>query len=822
MGKKKRRKYKKSKWKKWLKKNKVIVILILSALFLFFFFFGAKTVLYINFLLGNDIVVKLNVDKADISLLHGQEENISFEASVKTNPFCTSECESTFKDISKGNFIEHDKFILKPRKPLLKQYIIKPTQLGTGQNLYRFDMECYAKSTVLCNTDEQPTTRSILITVKYDLTEEEKLLKNNLKEQLGNLTQTLSELQGTQLIFNGVVNELNKTTLVDKLEEELIYVQNKIDNHIAEILLLKEIWEKQDYYMLEKEFQNVNNEVKTIKKKKIELNNILFDFISSYNVLIQDMNTTKGQLEELKDIFLTNQTFALEINRTIEEFNNAVTIFKNKNTITEKEIAVNQISNKTKLLQQSISQEIKKETLRRELELDVSYDALCEVNGLCIQHPSIEERANQTLFELNKACAAVESLKGINTELNNSMQNASVNLSYPNEDAFWENISLKVKNIKQNIINNYLDELPENATNTELIKELVMQKPLVESGNYPNYNLTPALVIELVKQQPQTCDILDITLTDLKEFDINGVEVKEITPINLGIIFEEPLPKCCVFGKCNVCCITEDCINNPLTFPVVLLHGHAVNKDVSAEYSLEGFNKIQKKLEDDGYISAGTITLYTTKDSPEGVWGLPGVPLTIRASYYFDIFKQPDNYVVVQTKSENIDTYAIRLKELIDTIKYKTGKPKVNLVAFSMGGLVARRYIQIFGTDNVEKLILIGVPNKGIVGNIADYCPIIGEKRECKDMNADSLFINKLNRGPLPNIPIYNIVGTGCRMGDKLGDGAVLEDHALLEGVNNYVINGTCSSKIKPLHLDLRDTDLYPKTYEIIINALKE
>ncbi|MBW2974429.1 alpha/beta fold hydrolase, partial [Candidatus Woesearchaeota archaeon] len=184
--------------------------------------------------------------------------------------------------------------------------------------------------------------------------------------------------------------------------------------------------------------------------------------------------------------------------------------------------------------------------------------------------------------------------------------------------------------------------------------------------------------------------------------------------------------------------------------------------------------------------------------------------------------EEPENYVVVHVKSENIDTYSIRLKEVLDLIRYKTGKPKVNIIAFSMGGLVARRYIQIFGTESVNRVILIGTPNKGITGRTADLCPLVGGDLECRDMDSGSLFLNKLNRGSLPDIPIYSIVGTGCLMEGKEGDGTVLEENARLEGAQNFVINGTCTSVDKPLHTDLRDIGLYPEVYDIIIDALDE
>jgi len=139
-----------------------------------------------------------------------------------------------------------------------------------------------------------------------------------------------------------------------------------------------------------------------------------------------------------------------------------------------------------------------------------------------------------------------------------------------------------------------------------------------------------------------------------------------------------------------------------------------------------------------------------------------------------------------------------------------------------MGSLVSRRYLQIFGSENVHTLILIGAPNKGIVGSVADYCSVTGEQRECNDMQADSLFMNKLNRGSLPLIPIYNIIGTGCDMDGKQGDGTVLEENAYLEGAQNFIINGTCESISTPLHLTLRDIDKYPDVYEIVKEALEK
>ena len=163
------------------------------------------------------------------------------------------------------------------------------------------------------------------------------------------------------------------------------------------------------------------------------------------------------------------------------------------------------------------------------------------------------------------------------------------------------------------------------------------------------------------------------------------------------------------------------------------------------------------------------------------------------------------------------------MKELIDILKFRTGKDKVIIITHSMGGLVARSYVSIFGDSSVEKLVLIATPNKGISGKINNYCPVLGEKKECGDMSSESIFIKKLN-DPLKTpagLEIYNIVGTGCGTDGKTGDGIVTKENAELEYGQNYYINGTCEGVSKPLHTQILNIDNYPKVYDIISSVLK-
>jgi len=53
------------------------------------------------------------------------------------------------------------------------------------------------------------------------------------------------------------------------------------------------------------------------------------------------------------------------------------------------------------------------------------------------------------------------------------------------------------------------------------------------------------------------------------------------------------------------------------------------------------------------------------------------------------------------------------LKDKIEKIKLQTGAQKVNIIAHSMGGLVAKDYIKHYGSDSVNKFIDIGTPHLG-------------------------------------------------------------------------------------------------------------
>jgi len=299
--------------------------------------------------------------------------------------------------------------------------------------------------------------------------------------------------------------------------------------------------------------------------------------------------------------------------------------------------------------------------------------------------------------------------------------------------------------------------------------------------------------------------------------DINFSKiVREETNYSNFLEIEEPKPVCCYGGECKSCC--DNCSGE--NYPVILLHGHNVYKKASAERSLDSFQSFQENLEEEGFINGG-IMFVNVVDDEKGVLNGFDSPATFRASYYFDLYNEGDSYTVIQTKEDNIDTYAIRLKEIINAVKLKTGKDKVVVVSHSMGGLVTRRYVQIFGNENVEKIILLGTPNNGIDGGILNYCKILGAKKECSDMDPQSLLISKL-RNEDPEVPVYNLIGLGCDMGGEPGDGIVKNESAFLGFAENFYFEGMCPSSTDTFHEHLLSVEKYPEIFQKVSEILKE
>lgn len=470
------------------------------------------------------------------------------------------------------------------------------------------------------------------------------------------------------------------------------------------------------------------------------------------------------------------------------------------------------------------------------------HESLVEINKTT---PSLSD-INKTEFMLNEVDSSIIGL----SEFQETWGKQNYNeieidfrevISKNNKDfEYFKEINNSVQsNIgNYNIIINSLNDIYTNLTNldsfvfnneTELLElnnTIKSYNSLVKNiENYGNIENKIFLVGQFKIKYTKNITNLNVKISSLeKKHNSSKIFKNELKTINLDMskynltYFNfDAVPQCCLFGKCEKCCFNNECRDN--NYPIIFLHGHQIVKQESAEYSLESLNKLQEKIENYGYLSSGTTSIILNKNDPK-IFQYFNTTVSFRGSYYYDLFNDPENLVVVSDKDDDIDAYAIRLKNLVNVIKEKTGRPKVIIVGYSMGGLVTRRYVQLFGEYDVDKIILIASPNYGISGDVAMYCGVFGEANHCKDMKKNSDFMDNLNNGEIPNISVYNIIGTGCDTYGEDGDGIVTSKSAFLDFADNIYVNGTCDNLFDPLHAQIVDPNQYPQTYGKVIEIL--
>ncbi len=88
-------------------------------------------------------------------------------------------------------------------------------------------------------------------------------------------------------------------------------------------------------------------------------------------------------------------------------------------------------------------------------------------------------------------------------------------------------------------------------------------------------------------------------------------------------------------------------------------------------------------------------------------------------------------------------------------------------------------------------------------------------------MAAGSKFITELNKFIPKETNLYTMTGIGCTMDSADGDGVVLSKDSSLPYTPDHEIEGNCSFP-NLLHVEMLDTDKYPKVFQLIRDTLKD
>ena len=845
----------KSFWKKY--EFFIIAVITLLAIYLIVVFNQQ-----INFLLGNELVIYLTPNQKSFSMNYGNASTIKFDVAISHFAYCKANCSYSFNDRSRNDIIDESSFNIEKKEHFTKSYELSVKRLGSGQDVYSFDVKCRSMRSFLCLTKSPEKTGSSLVTVNYDLTETEKKLKEILRQNITKLLLLLRETDALHQQANQKYFELARKTNLNGLSKTKIEIDDVYDKTRISIENLRSLWAVENYIKLNQLFnESLFGTLNDIKNSIADLNKEINSIVELHNNLLSQLNFLLDNLNKLKDLFsiLGDSEAASSLSAGIKKFNELSSSITN-NTFDSYDDLIQEINGAAKQ-QKSILEKLKAPAAElffdSEYDFDYEKNLLCSLDLSCKENISVENliknseeflKIYPSTIPLKQNCNSLKILDEKYSTIRNETLGiiADKNMTFPlnNEflalsDNFKEN---EIRKINNSYYGSFEKIKLENKTNANIIKVFSKILPAnITDAKTLDYNQSINISLFLLSKinlSSKTLDILNKCSNFGKPIEAaEKIGVFNFEAVNPNITYKitsaidtnlsDNPPICCIFNECKPCCRDDSCKNDPKTFPIIFVHGHSIAKDYSPEFSLDAFNKLQLKLQDDGYLNAGILLYAGERYGETGEWGMSGKPVSVRVSYYYDIYRKEDKYSIVPTKSESIDTYALRLNDVVDVVKEKTGKPKVNIIAFSMGGLVARKYIQIFGDGSVDKIITIGTPNKGIAGDAAGLCPILGESKECTDMQQNSLFLNKLNdpsKQP-SNAKIYNIIGRGCLKNEKDGDGVVLSEHASLKGIKEskeFFVNGACSGRLGSFHTDLIDIEKHNETYKIIKEILKE
>jgi len=754
--------------KKNLKKSKkmlisliVLGVILISALFIM----GIR----IRFEIWNDLFINLNVSSNSYTILNNESSQVKIIAKVDNSMFCTANCTYSFVDRSNDIIVDSGMYYVKNFDELNKNFTLTPRNKGSGQKIYSFNIQCSNIQSTLCVTKSPLRSRSSFITLNYQIRPEEQTLKSELQEMLAAVFDKL----------NRAFDSYHKTSLIlnstdDLSEDKQIMIQKnglntKLAMSLKEAQNLSNLWQDEDYFII---------------SDKLSLN---------YRRQFYDLNESGQQLLDAAITLIYMQ------NSQILRYNRLKDDFLNLSLINIYEIDKPHISKNLSYESSSIFDELRiiRITYRSSGFANLT-DFMSQINKLSGKYADFksdvitnseiinEYGSNLTKMEYSKKCLlgycqnytgnVCHALKLILDEYSNTTYQVG-SLPYQNYSFFnYTQSGILIK--ADNLTYSYYSDYCNNSNISSMIEQL------------------------------QSLGLLDISLSLNMTFD--EAISNQLT---------QNLPQCCAYNKCASCCLADEC-NDPILYPVLLVHGHSLLRETSPEPLLDIFNKIQYKLQDDGYINAGIVSYdYDPETIKNNEWGLFRMPVVVKASYYYDYFYSLGSYVHITRSSDNIDTYAVRLNDVIRLMKQKTGKPKVNIIAHSMGGLVVRRYIQIFGDESLDKVILIATPNHGVSGNTKTFCEIFGEKKECQDMYDDGVFLKKLNDPNYEprNARIYTISGSGCDTNGADGDGIMNLNSSMLPYAESYIVKGNCAGIFSEgLHGEILNIDKYPEVYNTI------
>lgn len=785
---------------------------------------------------------------------------------------CVAQCRF-FAQVSATNVYEKQVNISQKHTVIHDLQIPLPAH-GQGITSLSFFSSCVNQESVFCPSTQNEFLESSLILINYTLTKAEQTIIQNqetyqeLMLQYFLLAKLSEDLERTLQVLPFDVNDSSSQFTFHQPSMDVFYLQNK---NISELVKL---WNNEDYTSFTNAYEKtqlINNQPLTFtqainltRNEKLATYQHVLSTIATYDYwltnaqnisfllssamfLQNNSDATQPSLQHLSKLLDHTQEYENEIVQKhvqiiktdfekIRSFDLQYMINVSSETKKEPLPFVQSFEQLLNLANEFVvNNEEKREILNNFLQK--WYSVFNETSETDNQHILFNNSdrlipANSTQMS-QKMCNATHTiLNQISTQYQQYNETYTAKIDVPLSDFSEQHpnstpatiqswlIGLNLSAQQYMQVMNYSDSscnnLNKSSINQQVQNDSLILDYATEFGIRSPLNTTAHSLFFEMLQKRVTYQQLKAEQTAHRQR--NSLSIAE--PVSVFELFSaqnltlsKPANTCCYGTKC------EECLD--VATPILFIHGHAFSEQNTPFQAMQSFKFIQQKLSDEGYIDAGVINSQQLAMLEPASLHVANHPLTFRASYYYISHFSIGNMTFSLQQSERIENYALRLHELIESIKRVSGSPKVIIVAHSMGGLVARQYTTFFGYDSIERIITINTPHQGIDERIYRACKVFGSDKECEDMKQNSVFLQRL--APVNESKYVIISSAGCLMEGLNGDGIVLAKNSKLENVHSYELYGSCDDTLGvDLHTKILNINTYPKTFSLLLTLLNE
>ncbi|MFW6047610.1 MAG: esterase/lipase family protein, partial [Candidatus Woesearchaeota archaeon] len=697
---------------------------------------------------AEQIMMDINPQYEYLSLAQGEEAEVLIETDINTNLFCGCSCEYVLRDLSQGGILDNGSLSFYNYENFEFSFMLNADKLGSGQELFLFEINCVVEESRFCSESNVPIMRSSLITLNYGPSEEDLLKKEELETLIDEATALFSGARSnilsaetkisnfSSMKTNHLSNELFKLKLFESILEQDLENVNEVWSSQNFSLIQQSI---SDNKLLEKaiHFNEESDDLIHFIESERRIHNLIIDNLIELNdsmaylgdlrksILLSDMSEPSPSLFNL---YTKSSQFKSIVEggdfESYRDLNSSLTDLLNlKNSLNESYIDI--LNNSSNNLSAVV---LTKNLLSADLcmvqNLSGCGDYFTE-DEVVENLSGVRELVNYSANFYDDLSNLINLKNDLSLRINSSRENMSSSL--------LDGVDLQKLKIEYLFVEDYKGVFDEGSYEFELLDDYSSTLQNSSSVNLSNlqvvynsseYFLPLSYLDDELNELVEVCSVEDYSLGELvvgfePYFEINR------SVSNVSFI-DDVSAICCFDSQCSACCDYEGC-RDDLRYPLIAVHGYSFYSYNSAFHSANAFNDFSRKALEDGlYYPAGIIGPgfhpdYRLYDLSRSV-----IPPLFKATYYEVLNFEEIGKGEYNIKSFSIRDYADNLYELVEFVKNVTGRDKVDLVAHSMGGLVTRSYVDKYGDDSLNKIVLVGTPNKGVPLRLLYLCKFFG------------------------------------------------------------------------------------------------